>query len=446
MTTPKRPLGRTLLALTLTFLTLSVFAVTQIGSTRPASAAELNGAITNVSVQETSVGWWGNMQVDIDWAVPDTAVAGDTFTLTLPPELSSLTNGFDLRAPDGSVVASAVVLNGVVTFTLTDYADTHSDVAGTAFFEASWDHTEATPGSDNTLVFYTATQDFTDHVAAGVIGVIDHTKGRKYGYWVDRTDQGTTNPTNALRWGLEAPQGPWDTLVFADTVSAGHAVDCAIVQVERITSFNSGGEALTSVALDLAAYTVTCAPSGLTVTTGPVGDAVVVQVTYATNITDTSVGSYNNAATITADGTDEAVSSNVIRSVQGGDGGGSTTTTTTVPEITSTTVAETTTTVPETTSTVPETTSTAVAETTPTTVVGSTTSTTSIPTAVDHETATTNPAGQTHRTRRTRTVSTATTLPRTGSHTAVPAATGVALLVTGAALLLVSRRRSAPSA
>ena len=438
MTTPRRPLGRTLLALSLTFLTLSVFAVTQIGASRPASADELNGAITNVSVQQTTVGWWSNMRVDIDWAVPDSSVAGDTFTITLPPELSSLTNGFDLKAPDGSVVAHAVVVHGVVTFTLTDYADTHSDVAGTAFFEASWDHTDATPGADNTLVFHTSTQDFTDHVAAGVIGVVDRTKGRKYGYWVDRADQGTTNPTDALRWGLEAPQGPWDRLVFVDTVSAGHVVGCATVQVERITSFNSGGEALSSVALDPATYTVTCSPSGLTVTTGPVADGVVIRVSYATTITDTSVGSYKNAATITADGTDEAVSSNVIRSVQGGDGGGSTTTTST-----STSTSTTTSTVPETT------TSTTVAETTPTTVAGSTTSTTSTPTAVDHGTATTTPGGQTHRTDRTRrspTASTVTTLPRTGSNTGVPAVTGLALLVTGAALLLVSRRRSAPSA
>ena len=250
MTTPKRPFGRTLLALTVTFLALSAFAVTQIGSIRPASAADLNGAITNVSVQQDSVDWWSNMRVDIDWAVPDSAVAGDTFTLTLPPELSALTSGFDLKAPDGSVVAHAVIVNGVVTFTLTDYADTHSDVAGTAFFEASWDHTAATPGADNTLVFHTSTQDFTDHVAAGVIGVVDHTKGRKYGYWASQTDQGTTNPTDALRWGLEAPQGPWDTLTFADSPSAGHVVDCTTVQIERITSFNAAGEALTSTALN----------------------------------------------------------------------------------------------------------------------------------------------------------------------------------------------------
>ena len=41
-----------------------------------------------------------------------------------------MTSGFDLLAPDGSVVAVAHVVGKVVTFTLTNYADTHNDVHG----------------------------------------------------------------------------------------------------------------------------------------------------------------------------------------------------------------------------------------------------------------------------------------------------------------------------
>ena len=93
-----------------------------------ASAAEIDGAITGVNIQQSQAGTNTNMRLDLTWAVPDSAQSGDTFTLTLPDELKSVTNGFDLLAPDGSVVAVAHVSGKVVTFTLTDYADTHNDV------------------------------------------------------------------------------------------------------------------------------------------------------------------------------------------------------------------------------------------------------------------------------------------------------------------------------
>src|SRR5580765_4603060 len=127
-----------------------------------ASAAEINGAITGVNIVQTTAGPAQAMRLDLTWAVPDSASGGDTFTLTLPPELDSVTSGFNLLAPDGSVVAVAKVVGQVVTFTLTSYADTHFDVHGTAFFSVRWDQQNSPTSGPVDLAFTTSTQVFHD--------------------------------------------------------------------------------------------------------------------------------------------------------------------------------------------------------------------------------------------------------------------------------------------
>ena len=50
-------------------------------------ADEVDGAITGVSISATTAAENASLRLDLTWAVPDNSQAGDTFTLTLPPEL-----------------------------------------------------------------------------------------------------------------------------------------------------------------------------------------------------------------------------------------------------------------------------------------------------------------------------------------------------------------------
>ena len=50
-----------------------------------ASAATIDNAITSVSIKQTQAGPNTAMELDLNWAVPDSANSGDTFTLQLPP-------------------------------------------------------------------------------------------------------------------------------------------------------------------------------------------------------------------------------------------------------------------------------------------------------------------------------------------------------------------------
>jgi hypothetical protein len=148
------------------------------GGLRPprAAAAVIDGAITNVQVTPPSAGQHDPMRVDIGWAVPDSAGSGDTFMLTLPLQLTALTTSFDLKAPDGSVVATARVVNGVVTFTLTDYADSHDSLHGTAFFSVKWDLAHTPTSGPVSLDFTTPSRVFhATVIKTPGIGTVDRT-------------------------------------------------------------------------------------------------------------------------------------------------------------------------------------------------------------------------------------------------------------------------------
>ena len=116
---------------------LVAFLITAVGLLVPtaAQAAEIPGAITSVTTDKTNYGYNERIKLTFDWAVPDTAAAGDTFTLPLPEELKAATLAkFSLLAPDGSVVANATWEGKNVVFTLTDYVDSHDNVGGSGLF------------------------------------------------------------------------------------------------------------------------------------------------------------------------------------------------------------------------------------------------------------------------------------------------------------------------
>jgi uncharacterized repeat protein (TIGR01451 family) len=291
-----------------------------------ADAADIPGAITGVSVREDTVGYWGSMHVDLNWSVPDSAQAGDTFTFTLPAALDELTTGFQLKAPDGQVVANASFSGGVVTFTLTSYADTYHQVAGTAWFEATWDHSVVDGGETVHLEFPTSTTVFTDDVAVPGVGGVNRDQPRKYGYWTNQADQGHTLPDGALAWGLESTLGPWDTVRFQDAPDGGHVIDCTTVWISFGTTFDPVTNEVTHwESVDPSTYQLSCSATAIDLSVGPVPAGQVVHLDYRTTITDQTAASYKNDALITEDGKATPVSANPKRSDAGGDGSGTVT-------------------------------------------------------------------------------------------------------------------------
>ncbi len=316
-----------------------------------ASAAEVDGAITGVNIVQTTAGPAQAMRLDLTWAVPDSASGGDTFTLTLPPELDSVTSGFNLLAPDGSVVAVAHVVGRVVTFTLTAYANTHNDVNGSAFFSVKWDSQNSPTSGPVSLDFTTSTKVFHDTVTKTTgTGTVNRTKPRKVGHWVN--PDVTTGP-DALGWTIDSPSGPFDKVTFDDTAGPGQAIDCGSLLYQLGKGLDAAGHPTSAQALPTSKIiSSTCSASGLKVVAGPILADQIVRIKYLVNITDPTLTSYTNAVHVTVDSTDYGTINEKIKVQAAGGTGTGTNSPTTSPTVspTSTSTSPTSTTTSPTTS------------------------------------------------------------------------------------------------
>ena len=327
-----------------------------------ASAAEIDGAITGINIVQTQAGPSQAMRLDLTWAVPDSASGGDTFTLTLPPELDAVTSGFNLLAPDGSTVAVAHVVGRVVTFTLTSYADTHNNVNGNAFFSVKWDATNSPTSGLVTLDFTTSTKVFHDVVEKTTgTGTVNRTAPRKVGHWVDAT---VNSGPDALGWTIDSPSGPFDKATFDDTVGAGQAIDCSSVLYQLGKGLDSSGHPTSFQALPTSkVISSSCTTSGLKLVGGPILADQIIRIKYLVNITDPNLTSYTNAVHVTVDSTDYGSISDKIK-VQAAGGSGSGTDTPTISPTSTTTSPTSTTTSPTSTTTSPTSTTTSPTSTT----------------------------------------------------------------------------------
>ncbi|MFV0306187.1 MAG: SdrD B-like domain-containing protein, partial [Desertimonas sp.] len=154
--------------------------------------------ISNVRIVEESTGPYSTMRIELDWAVPDSAVGGDNFTLTLPTNLRVQAFSFPLRDAAGNVVANATVTpgpngGGEVDFVLTDYANTHNNVGGTAFFQSRWNQSEIVPGTTESVTFVSGEARWTDSVDIRI-----GQPTREPSKWMNWD----TDPTPHLSWGV----------------------------------------------------------------------------------------------------------------------------------------------------------------------------------------------------------------------------------------------------
>ena len=118
-------------------------AIFTIGVALPASAAPTvtyPDAISNLSIVKEDgstdpTAQWERVRIEGTWSVPDGAVAGETFGMTLPDEFSRYGSGaFSITDPDtGEVLAECQVADGAgpqLICTLTDAVVGHEDVGG----------------------------------------------------------------------------------------------------------------------------------------------------------------------------------------------------------------------------------------------------------------------------------------------------------------------------
>lgn len=384
------------------------------------AAVELTDVTLDVTVTPTALNPGDRIRTDVEFCVPDSAVENDTFSVTLPNQLTQLPSSITLRDPSSEIVAVADIAGSpaVATFTLTDYVDTRVDVCGTAFFESQL-RSDTTPESQQTLSFVIsggATFDIVVDVGTAVTGV-DRTEPRKSAIFTDPGDQCRTAVASCVQWFIESMPGPFDSVSIVDDGLIDASFECGSLSVLFWTLLPDGSRDTSSTPPG-GSVTSTCTPDSLDVDVANVPADQIVRVlisatpdvpdpdgdrTYVNGVSVTQVSASTGTTTV-------EVTGSVRSSAAGGEASG------VVPTTTTTTTTPTTT----------------IATTTPTTTIGGTTTT--LPgSGVVAPTTTVRP---------TTTIRRPVTLPPTGGGDATVLVASM-LVVGGVALLAASRRRTA---
>lgn len=319
-----RPLRRMLAAIAVAALAAVVPAVAA-----PASAAEVPGAITGVTTEKSSYGYSERIRLDFTWAVPDSASAGDSFSLDLPDELEAATLArFQLLAPDGSIVAVAEWHGKSVDFTLTDYADSHDGVGGSGFVTVRWDH-EHVPVTSQPIrlefggiaIEVVIGDKPTPQPCTSNCGPAPERTERglwKGGSWRDGAYEGTRDESHNINWSIELPGdqvGYAGPITVVDTPASGSIVECDSIVVRAQARLVGGAP---RVDVDPSRYSLGCAPTGFELVLDAVGASEFVTISYQGTITDQLARSFANRVEVEIAGetTDQ------VRTVKRTDAGG----------------------------------------------------------------------------------------------------------------------------
>ena len=125
--------------------------VPSFASTPSAEAKEVAGVTTSLNLSNYDGGplrdgydIWQEFRINGTFALPNNTVnEGDTTTITLPSDIDfAVSSAFQLKDPDGNVVANATIDGDrkTITLTYTNYAESHSNVTGNFFFYVRVDH------------------------------------------------------------------------------------------------------------------------------------------------------------------------------------------------------------------------------------------------------------------------------------------------------------------
>lgn len=307
-------------------------------------AAVIPDPVTAITVTPSNPRINDPVRTDIVWCVPDSSTQGDTFEVALPPQLVQLPKNFNLRDPNGVLVATAVISGtpAVATFTFNSYIDTHTGVCGTAFFESRLD-SSLSPGTSYTLTYVVNQVRTFEPVITITPGTTPTGRGsaKKGAYFDDPTDECRTVAEACLGWYIESQLGPFNSVTVNDTAPAGTTFVCAQVTV-RLWSVNVNGSLNQNFAPAAGSVSVTCSPGQLTVVASnvPADRLVRVLVKATPDVLNPAGGvTYVNAATVThvflnQTSDVDSISAQRRSALVGGDANGvvpPTTTTTTAP-------------------------------------------------------------------------------------------------------------------
>ena len=363
-----------------------------------------SSSITSLSISGADdLREWQQVTANFSGSLPLGGCAGDTVTITVPPQLSAHPGSFPVLDPDGVSMGTMVVSSdGVATITFNDYVETHTNVTFHGYLAAQVGN-QMLPGQSYDLSWKVGSTVVTTPVTMQECPNCDvsHTWPGK---WANFNPGDPGSVTFALVSAVTQASG--ETVVFTDTLGAGQHLDCSSLVVTEADSVDAWGDLQfdSSWTADTAACDEATGTLTVQVTSNKAGQYF--RVLGSATVTETR-SSYTDEGTVTQRGVTKPVQAAAIVYSGGAGGDGETPTPTPTPSETPT---------PTPTETTPA------ANPTP-----SETSTTSTPSTTTTTKTPTTPT---------------TSLPQTGSDaSALGAGVGLLLVVMGSGALLAARRR-----
>ncbi|MBC1932013.1 collagen binding domain-containing protein [Listeria seeligeri] len=302
-----------------------IFLLTTIFFIPKAEAATDYGSkfFTNIALQnqngEDTSNFKENSKVRVayDFVITEPVVSGETMTLTIPEQLKLINfGGFPVNDAEGNTIAEATVnpTTGTITLTFTDYVNSHTDLSGSLFYNASFNSKNIQTDQVNPIVFPVKNTTQTENVYISKVstggGTGSPTVVFKQGRMDDK-DHSTIHWTVTLNNALL----PIDNAVYTDTLGSGQNLLGKATIKYRDASKKVTSTIEQPISLDKS--------RNFQLTIGTLSNQSVV-ITYDSKII-AKQKSYTNKATIAGDDL-EAVSRNasVINYESGGQGVGTT--------------------------------------------------------------------------------------------------------------------------
>ncbi|MBC1688619.1 LysM peptidoglycan-binding domain-containing protein [Listeria welshimeri] len=283
---------------------------------------------TNVALQnqngEIAANFKENSKVRVayDFVITQPIASGETMTLTIPEQLKLINfGGFPVNDASGNTIANATIdpATGTITLTFTDYVNTHTDLSGSLFYNATFNSKNIQTDQVNAISFPVndTTQTFNTYISKVSSG--GGTGSPTVVFKQGRMDE---KDTSILHWTVTLNNAltQIDNAIYTDTLGLGHNLLGNATIKYRDATKKVISTSVQPIALD--------SNRNFELIIGTLNEQSVV-ITYDTKITNKQK-SYTNKATLSGDNL-EAVSRNATVNDYGSGGQGTGTTPPTTP-------------------------------------------------------------------------------------------------------------------
>ncbi|MDT0016166.1 collagen binding domain-containing protein [Listeria swaminathanii] len=257
---------------------------------------------TKVSLQnqngEAATNFKENSRVRVayDFAITQPVTSGETMTLTIPNQLKLINFGaFPVSDTAGNTIANATIdpTTGTITLTFTDYVNTHTDLKGSLFYNATFNSKNIQTDQVNPILFPVNNTTETINAFIGKVNTGGGTGSPTIVFKQGRMDD---KDNSILHWTVTLNNAltPIDNAIYTDTLGSGQN----LVGSATIKYRDANKKVITTNI-----QPITLDPDrNFELSIGTLNNQSVV-ITYDTKIT-TKQKSYTNKATLSGDNLD----------------------------------------------------------------------------------------------------------------------------------------------